>query len=63
MAKFFDSTLHRINCRTWQRLGDVPDSAANQPVGRFRIRFAKFAHPPRDLWEEIARLKFKVVFV
>jgi hypothetical protein len=63
MSELFDSSLHRIDCRTRERLGDVPDSAADQPLGRLRIGFAKFAHPPSDFWEEIACLKPKIVLV
>jgi len=63
MRELFDSSLHRIDCRTRERLGDVPDSAADQSLRRLRIGFAKFAYPPSDFWEEIACLKFKIVFV
>ena len=63
VAKLFDRSFHRINCRTWQRFSDVPDSTSNQPLGRFRIGFAKFAHPPRYFRKEIAGLKLKIVLV
>ena len=63
MSKLFDSSFHRIDCRTRERLGDVPDSAANQSLGRFWISLAKLTHPSCDFWEKIARLKFKIVFV
>jgi len=63
MAKLFDGLLHRIDCRTRERLGDVPDSTSDQPLGRLRIGFAKFAYPPSNFREEIACLKFKIVFV
>src|SRR5215469_7553257 len=63
MTKLFDRSFHRIDCRTWQRFSDVPDSASNQSLGGFRIGFAKFANPPRDLRKQIAGLKFEIVFV
>jgi hypothetical protein len=58
MAQLFDSPLHRIDCRTRKRLGDVPDSTANQLFGRFWIGFTEFADPSCDFREKIACLKF-----
>ena len=55
--------MHRGDDRRRQRLGHVADAAANQPLGRIRIRLAKFAHPPRDLGKEIAGLELEIVVV
>jgi hypothetical protein len=63
MAKLFDSPLHRIDCRTRERLGDVPYSASNQSLGCLWISVAKLSNPSCDFWEKIACLKFEIVFV
>src|SRR5262249_11867577 len=63
MTNLIDSPLHRIDCRAWQWLGDIPNSASNQSLGCFRIGFAKFPDSLGDLRKKIAGLKFKIMFV
>ena len=63
MAELIDRALHRVDRRLRQRLGHIADAATDQSLRRLGIRFAKFAHPPRDLGKKITGLKLEIIFV
>jgi hypothetical protein len=63
MAELFEGALHCFDRSARERLGHVTDSASNQPLGCFRIGFAKFAHSARDFRKQIAGLKLEIIFV
>jgi hypothetical protein len=46
-----------------QRFGDVPNPAADQPLGGFRIAVAEHFHAPGNLWKQIAGLQFEIIVI
>ena len=63
MAELFDSALHRFDRRARERFGHVADSATDQALARFGVRFAKFAYPSCYFGKKIAGLKLEIIFV
>jgi hypothetical protein len=63
MAELFEGALHCFDRSARERLGHVTDSASNQPLGCFRIGFAKFAHSARDFRKQISGLKLQIILV
>jgi hypothetical protein len=62
-AQLVDGAMHRSNDRRRQRLGYIPDAAADQPPGCVRICLPKLADAAGDLRKEIASLKLEIVVV
>jgi hypothetical protein len=56
-SKLIDGLPHRRDGRSRQRFCHVANAATNQLLFGARIGFAEFAHPSRDLREEITGLK------
>src|SRR6266705_2925662 len=62
-SEFIYRLLHRVDCRGWERLRDIADSAANQTFARFRIRLAKLVDTARNFRKQITSLKLEIIFV
>jgi hypothetical protein len=51
--EFFDSPMHRIDCRAGERFRNIANAAANDPCGFVGFAFRILANPTSDFGEKV----------